>query len=87
MIGTKQSGNAPSGTGYVWWQYRGEEKAELRREWRRKRRAALYGEAIFHQGRQIEDDALNKENLYVDLGDASPELVEKELQDRMKKVN
>lgn len=48
---------------------------------------ALYGESVFQQGGQIEEDGLNKEHVYVDLVDDPPEMVEKELQDCIKEAN
>lgn len=45
--------------------------------------AALYGDALFHQGGIIDNDGLYKEDVYVDLGDDPPEMVKKELQNRI----
>lgn len=45
--------------------------------------AALYGEAVFHNGEQIEDDGLEENDVYVDLGDDVEKDVEKEIAERI----
>lgn len=42
--------------------------------------AALNGESVFHCGGQFDDDGLNEDDVYVDLGDDSARGVEKELE-------
>lgn len=45
--------------------------------------AALFGESVFHSSGQIEEDGLEDEDVYVDLGDDRIEDIEDELQKRI----
>lgn len=46
--------------------------------------AALYGEPMFHNGRQFKEDGLNDGEVYVDLGDDPMKEVVKKLDERIK---
>lgn len=44
---------------------------------------ALHEDALFYQGGLINNDGLDKEDVYVELGDEPPKMVEKDLQNRI----
>lgn len=45
--------------------------------------AALFVDSVFHNGGQIEDDGLDDEDMYIDLGDDSIEVIETELENQV----
>lgn len=48
--------------------------------------AALFGEFVSHNGRMIESDGLEKDDIYVDFGDETREEICKEINQRVKEA-
>lgn len=52
-----------------------------------RKTAVLFGELVFHNGSEIEDDGLQDDRLYVDLGDDPLEVLEIEPQKRIEEAH
>lgn len=48
--------------------------------------ASLFGESVFYNGRHIEEDGLAGDDIHVEFGDDPPDIIKKELQQRIMEV-